>query len=145
MSTIRIQPGDFDAGAEIAALEKGGVGAVASFTGFVRGDDGVTALTLEHYPGMSEREIASHATEAEKRWSLLGVTVIHRVGRLKAGEPIVLVAVASAHRRAAFEACEFLMDYLKAHAPFWKQEERDGKSQWVDAKASDGEAVRRWR
>jgi molybdopterin synthase catalytic subunit len=111
----------------------------------VRGDDDLQSLTLEHYPGMTEREIASHVEEAAKRWPLLGATVIHRVGTLKPGERIVLVVTASSHRGAAFEACEFLMDYLKTRAPFWKREDRDGKSAWVEARASDDEAAKRWR
>ena len=145
MSTIRIQREDFDVAAECAALMGGNIGAIATFTGLVRGDGGLTAMTLEHYPGMTEREIARHVAEAEKRWPLLGVTIIHRTGRLLPGERIVLVAVASSHRKAAFEACEFLMDYLKTSAPFWKQEERGSAVTWVDAKASDDEAAERWR
>jgi molybdopterin synthase catalytic subunit len=144
---IRVGPEDFDVAAEIAALHKraGDAGAVATFTGHVRGEDGLTALILEHYPAMTEREIARHAADAEKRWPLLGITVIHRVGRLTPGARIVFVAVAAQHRRAAFEACEFLMDYLKVHAPFWKQEERAGATRWVDAKTSDDDAAGRWK
>jgi molybdopterin synthase catalytic subunit len=144
---IRVGPGDFDAAAELAALqaEAGDAGAVATFTGHVRGEDGLIALILEHYPAMTEREIARHVDEARKKWPLLGVRVIHRVGRLVPGERIVFVATASAHRRAAFEACEFLMDYLKAHAPFWKQEERVDGARWVEAKASDDIAAKRWK
>jgi len=142
---IRIQPEDFDAGAEIARLNAStDVGAVATFTGHVRADDGLIALTLEHYPAMTEREIARHVAEAEERWPLLGVTIIHRVGRLVPGDRIVFVGVASSHRHAAFEACEFLMDYLKIHAPFWKQEERAGATRWVEAKSADEKAARRW-
>lgn len=144
---VKIQPDDFDVAAELAALTKrsGDVGAVATFTGHVRADDGLTALTLEHYPAMTEREVTRHAAEAESKWPLLGVTIIHRVGRLTPGERIVFVAVAALHRRAAFEACEFLMDYLKVLAPFWKQEERNGGTAWVEAKATDDEAASRWR
>jgi molybdopterin synthase catalytic subunit len=142
---IRIQPEDFDTAAEIAGLNAStDVGAVATFTGHVRADDGLIALTLEHYPAMSEREIARHVAAAEKRWPLLGVTIIHRVGRLVPGDRIVFVGVASSHRQAAFEACEFLMDYLKAHAPFWKQEERADSSRWVEAKSTDEKAAKRW-
>lgn len=141
--TIRIQTGPFDIAAETARLS-GGAGAVATFSGFVRAEAGLTALCLEHYPGMTEREIARHAEDAMARWPLLGITVIHRVGELKPGDPIVLVAVASAHRAAAFAACEFLMDHLKTTAPFWKQEKKGADSQWVDAKASDDEAAARW-
>jgi molybdopterin synthase catalytic subunit len=144
---IKIQPEDFDIAAEMASLAKrsGDVGAVATFTGHVRADNGLNALVLEHYPAMTEREVARHVGEAEKRWPLLGVTIIHRVGRLTPGERIVFVAAAASHRRAAFEACEFLMDYLKVHDPFWKQEERGGAATWVEARAIDDEAADRWR
>jgi molybdopterin synthase catalytic subunit len=142
---IRIQQEDFDINSETKALRSGTVGAVATFTGIVRGDDGLAALVLEHYPGMTEREIARHVDEARSRWPLGGVTVIHRVGRLAPGDNIVLVAVAAAHRKAAFEACEFLMDYLKTRAPFWKREERDGSDHWVEAKQSDDDAAKKWR
>jgi molybdopterin synthase catalytic subunit len=144
---ISIRQEDFDVGEEVEALTAGrtDAGAVVTFTGHVRNDDGLAALTLEHYPGMTEREIAGHVREAETRWPLLGVTVIHRIGRLEPGARIVLVAVAASHRKAAFEAAEFLMDYLKTHAPFWKQEERGGQKTWVAAKDSDDTAARRWR
>ncbi len=144
---ISIQHEDFDIAAESEKLTRGrgDAGAVVTFSGLVRGEGGLTSLTLEHYPGMTEREIARHVAEAESRRPLLGVTVIHRIGTLKPGERIVLVAVAAAHRAAAFEAAEFLMDYLKTRAPFWKQEERAGGTQWVDAKREDGEAAKRWR
>lgn len=147
MSTIRVQREDFDAGAEIAALSRGNatVGAVASFVGIVRGDDGLTALELEHYPAMTEAEIAKIVAEAEQRWTLTDVTVIHRTGRLPVGEQVVFVGVASSHRGAAFEACEFLMDYLKTRAPFWKQEERGGAGAWVEAKSSDDAQAARWK
>ena len=146
-ANIHIQSEDFDVSDEIEALTAGepNIGAVATFTGHVRGDDGLTALTLEHYPGMTEHEIARIAAEAASRWNLTGVTIIHRVGRLKVGERIVLVAVSSSHRAAAFEACAFLMDYLKTRAPFWKQEERGGTKSWVESKASDDAAAERWR
>jgi len=134
---IRVQHEDFDIAAESAALQGDGVGAVATFTGIVRGE---ARLTLEHYPGMTEREIARHVEAAQTRWPLLGVTVIHRIGKLAPGANIVLVAVASAHREPAFRACEFLMDYLKTRAPFWKQE----GGVWADAKQSDEEAAKRW-
>ncbi|MDE2013701.1 MAG: molybdopterin synthase catalytic subunit MoaE [Alphaproteobacteria bacterium] len=144
---ISIQTHDFDVNAEIAALTEGrsDIGAVVTFSGLVRGDDSLTAMTLEHYPGMTEREIAAHVAEAESRWPLLGITVIHRVGRLLPGARIVLVAVASSHRGAAFAAAEFLMDYLKTRAPFWKEEERAGDTRWVEARASDDDAAKRWR
>lgn len=140
---IRIQTQAFDAGAVIAAVSAG-AGAVATFTGFVRAENGLTTLRLEHYPGMTEREIARHAEEAAERWGLSAVTVIHRVGDLKPGDPIVLVAVAARHRREAFAACEFLMDHLKTTAPFWKEEQKGADSQWVEAKASDDAAAARW-
>ncbi|SRR5579885_95666 len=142
---IRVQAEDFEIADETAALAETGAGAIVTFTGRVRGQDGVSALVVEHYPGMTEREIARIAAEAEGRWPLLGITVIHRVGRLNAGEQIVLVAAAAAHRKSAFEACEFLMDYLKSEAPFWKQEERAGALVWVEAKPADDAALRRWR
>jgi molybdopterin synthase catalytic subunit len=147
--TIRIQEGDFDIAQEIAALTKGrsDIGAVVTFSGICRGDDSgkaVAALTLEHYPGMVEAEIARHADTAISRWPLTGLTVIHRVGRILPGENIVLVVTASAHRHAAFQAAEFLMDYLKAHAPFWKREEGAAGAAWVDAHEHDDAAADRW-
>ena len=147
--TIRIQDADFDIAAEIDALSHGRseIGAVVSFTGLCRGrDDGrdVAALTLEHYPGMAEAEIRRHVDTALARWPLSAVTVIHRVGRLVPGDRIVLVVTASAHRQAAFAAAEFLMDYLKAHAPFWKREERADGSAWVEAHQHDDAAAARW-
>ena len=144
---IRIQQEDFDLNDEIDALTDGrtDIGGVASFVGVVRGDDHLTSLTLEHYPGMTEREIASHVEEAAKRWPLLGATIVHRVGMLVPGDRIVLVAVASSRRGAAFEACEFLMDYLKTRAPFWKHEDRGSQSAWVEARASDEKAADRWK
>lgn len=145
MITIRIQSEDFDVGVEIAKINAAGTGAVATFTGFVRPDDALTALTLEHYPQMTEREIARIAEDAQMRWPLLGITILHRIGRLVPGEQIVLVAVAAQHRAAAFQACEFLMDYLKTKAPFWKQEERAGAVTWVAERASDTDAAGRWR
>jgi molybdopterin synthase catalytic subunit len=143
--TVRIQREDFDVGAEIARMSEGrmDVGAVATFTGVCRGGDTV-AMTLEHYPGMAEAQIESHVAQARSRWPLLGVTVIHRYGRLVPGDNIVLVVTASAHREAAFAAAEFLMDYLKTQAPFWKKEERAGSDGWVDAKTSDDAAAARW-
>lgn len=144
---IRIQHEDFDVAAELAALTWRGsaIGAVATFTGHVRADDGLVALTLEHYPAMTEGEIARHVAQAEKRWPLLGVAVIHRVGRLVPGERIVFVGVAASRRGDAFAACEFLIDYLKVRAPFWKQEEREGATAWVEAKPGDDAAAERWR
>ena len=147
MSQIRIQREDFDPGAELAALNdgKGGTGAVASFIGLVRGDDGLVAMTLDHYPGMCESEIAAHVAEARKRWPILNLRIVHRVGRLTPGERIVFVGVASSHRHAAFQAAEFLMDYLKTRAPFWKLEERPSGANWVEARSQDDESVKRWR
>jgi molybdopterin synthase catalytic subunit len=148
MSEVRIQREDFDPGQEIAALGQplGEVGGIASFIGLVRSDGGLTAMTLDHYPGFAEREIAAHVAKARNRWPLLAVRIVHRVGRLTPGERIVFCGAASSHRQAAFEAAEFLMDYLKTHAPFWKLEEREGgASTWVEARAEDGERLKRWR
>jgi len=146
---VRLQREDFDAAAEVAALTAGrdDVGAVVTFTGLCRGSENgqpIAALVLEHYPGMAEAEIARHVEEAERRWPLLGVTVIHRYGRLAPGDNIVLVVTAASHRHDAFAAAEFLMDYLKTRAPFWKQVERAVGMQWVDAKAEDDAAAGRW-
>jgi molybdopterin synthase catalytic subunit len=149
-ATIRIQQADFDVAQEIAALSKGrtDVGAVVTFSGICRGSENgepIAALALEHYPGMAEAEIGRHADEALARWPLQGLTIIHRFGRIAPGENIVLVVTASAHRQAAFEAAEFLMDYLKTRAPFWKQVESKAGSAWVDAKDADDAAAARWR
>jgi molybdopterin synthase catalytic subunit len=148
-ATIRLQREPIDAAAETAKLTRGrtDVGAVVTFTGICRGDengDPIAALTLEHYPGMAEAEITRHVEAAERRWSLLGVTVIHRHGRITPGEDIVLVLTASSHRHDAFAAAEFLMDYLKTRAPFWKRVERAAGTQWVEAKSSDDSAAERW-
>jgi molybdopterin synthase catalytic subunit len=147
--TIRIQQADFDIAQEISALTKGrtDIGAVVTFSGICRGTEGgdaIAALTLEHYPGMAEAEIARHAETAASRWPLTGLTIIHRVGRIAPGENIVLVVTTSAHRQAAFEAAEFLMDYLKAHAPFWKREEGASGAAWVEARDHDDAAAGRW-
>jgi molybdopterin synthase catalytic subunit len=144
--TTRVQAEAFDAGAEAAALAAGrhDIGAIVSFTGLVRTDDGLVALTLEHYPAMTARQIAAIAAEAWARWPLLGGIVIHRHGRLVPGDPIVLVAIASANRGAAFAAAEFLMDWLKTRAPFWKQEDHGGAQRWIAARASDDAAAARW-
>ena len=146
---IRVQSEPFDLGAEVNAMSQGrtDIGAIASFVGLARDHNdgsGVTAMTLEHYPGMTEKALAALVEEACARWSLLDVTVIHRVGRLLPGDPIVLVAVASSHRGEAFAACEFIMDALKTRAPFWKKEETPEGERWVDARASDDAAVARW-
>ena len=147
--TIRIQEADFDVAKEISALTKGrhDIGAVVSFSGICRGNENgeaIAALTLEHYPGMAEAEIARHAETAMSRWPLNGLAIIHRVGRIAAGENIVLVLTASQHRQAAFQAAEFLMDYLKANAPFWKREESAAGTSWVDARHHDDAAAARW-
>lgn len=147
--TVRVQHEDFDLGAEVAALRAGnpGVGAVASFVGTVRDvSDGtrVSTMELEHYPGMTEKALARIEAAACQRWALLGVTILHRVGRLQPLDQIVLVAVASAHRGNAFAACEFIMDYLKSEAPFWKKEDTPEGARWVDARVSDDAALRRW-
>lgn len=146
---IRVQREDFDVGAEIEALTRGktGIGGVASFIGLMRdvaGGSDVSAMTLEHYPGMTERELERIEAEARQRWPLIASLVIHRYGRFAPGDRIVLVATASAHRAAAFEACEFLMDYLKTKAPFWKQEETPDGPRWVAAESSDDAAAARW-
>jgi molybdopterin synthase catalytic subunit len=148
-ATVRLQQEPFDAAAEAAALTRGrsDIGAVVTFTGICRGDENgepIAALTLEHYPGMAEAEIVRHVEAAERRWSLLGVTVVHRYGRITVGENIVLVVTASSHRHDAFAAAEFLMDYLKTRAPFWKRVERTAGGTWVDAKSSDDAAADRW-
>jgi len=147
--TIRIQRDDFDVAREIAALSQGrtDIGAVVTFSGICRGTEGgddIAALTLEHYPGMAEAEIRRHADEAMSRWPLQGLTVIHRFGRITPGENIVLVVTASQHRQAAFEAAEFLRDYLKTSAPFWKREESVAGTHWVDARSHDDAAAARW-
>ncbi len=149
MATVRVQREDFDAGAEGAALARGrrDVGAVASFVGYCRDEGGtLAALELEHYPGMAETEMARVAAEAEARWPLLGVTAIHRYGRIEPGQQIVLVAVAAAHRGEAFAAAQMLMDYFKTRAPFWKRAIRnDGVVEgWVEAKESDALSAARW-
>ena len=149
VAVVRIQPADFDVAAEIQRVAKGAdVGAVVSFSGICRDEEGsLEALELEHYPGMAEAEITRIANQAAARWPLSGLTAIHRHGTIRPGENIVLVVAASKHRRAAFEAAEFLMDYLKSRAPFWKKEHRaDGaEGGWVDAKESDDEATARWK
>jgi molybdopterin synthase catalytic subunit len=160
---ISVQQDDFDAGAEIAALSAGreDIGAVASFVGLVRGAEkvgcgdtanfatsvaaNVAAMTLEHYPGMTEKALAGIVAEAESRWRLGAVRVIHRIGRLLPGDRIVFVGVAAVHRGDAFAACEFIMDYLKTRAPFWKKEETPQGARWVDARDDDEAAATRWR
>ncbi len=146
MVSVRVQAAPFDAGVEMAALLDGrtDVGGVGCFVGVVRGE-GIRAMTLEHYPGMTERALQAIAAEAASRWDLLGCTVIHRHGRLLPGDPIVLVLSASRHRQAALDATAFLIDWLKTRAPFWKQEERaDGTAGWVEPREADDAAAARW-
>lgn len=147
MARIAVQEAPFDLAAESAALsaDRTDVGAIASFVGLCRADDGLSAMVLEHYPAMTERAIAKIVAQAEARWPLTGCTVIHRVGRLEPGAPIVLVLTASSHRAAALESCAFLIDWLKTRAPFWKREEfAAGGTRWVEAKAGDDAAADRW-
>ena len=151
---IRVQREDFDPGAEIAALTRGrsDIGGVTSFIGLVRdvnigdgaGGEKIAAMTLEHYPGMTEKELEAIEAEARRRWPLDAVLIVHRYGELKPGDRIVLVVTASAHRDAAFDSCRFLIDWLKTKAPFWKLEETAGGSRWVAARTSDDEAAARW-
>ena len=146
---VTVQTADFDLGAEVAALRAGdaGVGAVAAFVGTVRDRNdgqGVSSMELEHYPGMTERAIEAMIDEAEKRFDIRGARVIHRVGLLQPQDQIMMVAVTSAHRGQAFQACEFLMDYLKTQAPFWKKEQTPEGARWVDARSSDDAAIARW-
>ena len=146
---IVVQSEAFDLGAEVDSMRRGrtDIGAIASFVGLARDmneGSGVAAMTLEHYPGMTEKALGRLVEEAKSRWALLDVTVIHRIGRLLPGDPIVLVAVASSHRGEAFAACEFIMDYLKTRAPFWKKEETSAGERWVEARASDDAAAARW-
>jgi molybdopterin synthase catalytic subunit len=150
MASVRVQREDFDVGRELESLGRGrvDVGAVASFVGLVRdANDGhaIDGMTLEHYPGMTEKALEEIVREAHSRWDLIDALVIHRVGPLRPGERIVLVGVASAHRGEAFAACEFIMDYLKTRAPFWKREETAHGARWVEARASDDDAAGRWK
>jgi len=147
--TVRVQQDDFDVGAELAALTEGNhaIGGIASFVGVVRemaGDEKIGAMTLEHYPGMTERALAEIEAEARRRWPLEACLIVHRYGRLEPGDRIVMVATASAHRQAALEACAFLIDWLKTKAPFWKLEETAEGSKWVDARDTDSAATKRW-
>lgn len=147
--TVRVQVEDFDAGAEINAMRRShaNIGAVAAFVGQVRDlneGDQVSELVLEHYPGMTEKSLQSIIEQAKKRWDVIDALIVHRVGKLKPLDQIVLVLVASSHRKEAFAACEFMMDYLKTEAPFWKKEQTPAGSRWVEAKTSDDEAKKRW-
>ncbi|MDQ4419476.1 molybdenum cofactor biosynthesis protein MoaE [Sphingobium sp. DEHP117] len=142
---IAVGEADFDPAVQLARLEALGGGAVASFTGIVRGGDGLQAMQLDHYPAMTDAQIARIVDEAQGRWPLLGVVVIHRVGELRPGERIVFVGTASAHRAASLESCAFLIDWLKTSAPFWKKERfDDGRAEWVEARAEDDAARDRW-
>ena len=144
---IRVQREAFDVGREIAALTAGNtrIGGVASFVGLVRDLGGLRSMTLEHYPGMTERQLELIDAEARRRWPLEASLIVHRYGRLEPGEPIVLTITASAHRQAAFDSCNFLMDWLKTEAPFWKREEGEDGERWVAARVDDDEARERWR
>jgi molybdopterin synthase catalytic subunit len=144
MISVSVQPAPIDLAAELAAVEIKGAGGIATFIGTVRGDGGVTELTLEHYPGMTEGTLIALAEEALVRWELLGVTIVHRVGAMVPGDHIVFVGTAAAHRREALESCAYLIDRLKTDAPFWKQEKRGGEAAWVEAKVSDEAAAERW-
>jgi molybdopterin synthase catalytic subunit len=146
---VRVQTGDFDAGAEIAALRRGNpkIGAVATFIGVARDvndGDAVSTLTLEHYPGMTEKALEGIVAEARARWDVIDILIVHRVGEIRPTEQIVLAAVAGAHRGEAFAACEFVMDYLKTRAPFWKREQTPTGARWVEARESDDQAAERW-
>lgn len=144
---ISVQSALFDPGAELEGFGAGGehdVGAIVSFTGVVRGTGGLSSMEIEHYPGMTEKAITAMAEQAQERWSLADVLVIHRYGRLAPGDQIMMVATASRHRAAAFEAAEFLMDYLKSRAPFWKKEFGSDGAAWVAAKDEDEDALKRW-
>jgi molybdopterin synthase catalytic subunit len=148
--SVRVQTGDFDVSAEMAALRKGNakIGAIASFVGLVRDlneGDAVSTMTLEHYPGMTEKALEEIVVQAQSRWDIYDALVVHRVGTLLPLDQIVLVIVTSAHRGEAFAACEFLMDYLKTQAPFWKKEETPNGGRWVDARESDDAAAARWK
>lgn len=144
MIRVSVQSAPFAAEAEAAPLHALGGGALATFTGIVRADDGIEELFLEHYPAMTERALTVLAEAAVARWQLLGAVVVHRVGALRPGDPIVFVAAAAAHRAAALEACAFLIDRLKTGAPFWKRERRAGATAWVDARDADDQAASRW-
>ncbi len=150
---ITVQESDFDLSVEYAGVRKiaGDSGAIVTFTGLVRefytedSADAIRTLTLEHYPGMTEKSLAEIARQADEKWPLLAIRIVHRVGELKPGDQIVLVATASAHRYAAFKAAQFMMDYLKSKAPFWKKQKTDKSTDWVQARQTDADAIKRWR
>lgn len=144
MINVSVQPAPIDLASELAAVEIKGAGGIATFIGTVRGDDGVTELTLEHYPGMTEGALIALAEEAFARWNLLGATIVHRVGAMAPGDHIVFISTAAAHRKEALESCAYLIDRLKTDAPFWKQEKRGDAVAWVEPRATDAEAAERW-
>jgi molybdopterin synthase catalytic subunit len=144
MIRVSVDTAPIDVGVELAGIEESGAGGIASFIGVVRGEDGVTCLEIEHYPGMTEAVLCDLAEHAMARWALVSAVIVHRVGPMQPGERIVLVATAAAHRAAALEACAFLIDRLKTDAPFWKREHRGGAATWVDARQSDIAAASRW-
>jgi len=144
MIRVSVQPAPIDIAVELAVVEAGGAGGIASFTGLVRADDSVTELELEHYPGMTEAALTALAEEARERWALLAVNLVHRIGRMTPGERIVFVGTAAAHRAAALESCAFLIDKLKTGAPFWKRERRGDGASWVEARGTDDVAAERW-
>ena len=144
MIRVLVSPAVIDLAAEMERLERGGAGAIATFTGLVRADDGVDLLELEHYPGATNRALEAVAGGAVERWSLSGATIVHRVGPMRPGERIVFAATAAPHRAAALEACAYLIDRLKTDAPFWKRETRGAEARWVEARATDDAAAARW-
>lgn len=144
MIRVSVDPAPIELAVEVAALEERGAGGIATFTGVVRGDDGVTALELEHYPGMTEQALIALAEAATARWSLLGVTMVHRVGVMLPGERIVFIGTAAHHRREALDACAYLIDRLKTDAPFWKREQVGEDARWVEARGGDAAAAERW-
>lgn len=144
MIRVSVDPAPIDVGVELAGIEESGAGGIASFIGVVRGDDGVTCLELEHYPGMTEAVLCDLAEQAMARWGLVSAVIVHRVGPMEPGERIVLVATAAAHRGAALEGCAFLIDRLKTEAPFWKREYRGENASWVEARACDAAISERW-
>lgn len=144
MIRVSVDSAPIELAVELAALDEPGAGGVATFTGLVRADDGVTALELEHYPGMTEQALIALAEAATERWSLLGVTMVHRVGVMEPGDRIVFIGTVAQHRREALDACAWLIDHLKTDAPFWKRETRGDAASWVEARASDAAAAARW-
>lgn len=144
MIRVSVDPAPIDIGTELAGVEETGAGAVASFTGIVRDEDGVTCLELEHYPGMTQAALCEIAEQAMARWALLSAVIVHRVGPMAPGERVVFIATAASHRHAALEACAYLIDRLKTDAPFWKREHRREETRWIEARPGDHQAARRW-